>query len=93
MKPITLPAVTLLSATLLIPSAAGAQESSYSVTSPDGRIELSVQAGNELTYRISLDGEALVSASAIVTKAIVAATADAKQIFGIVVFFITSFIS
>ncbi|MCL7959770.1 MAG: glycoside hydrolase family 97 protein [marine benthic group bacterium] len=66
MKPITLPAVTLLSATLLIPRVAGAQEPiDYSVVSPDGRIELSVQAGDELTYRVSLDGEALVSASPI----------------------------
>ena len=66
MKPITLPAVALLSATLLIPRVAGAQEPiDYSVVSPDGRIELSVQAGDELTYRVSLDGEALVSASPI----------------------------
>jgi len=66
MKPITLPGVTVLAATLLVPSPAGAQEpAAYALTSPDGRIELSVRAGDELTYRVSMDGEELVSASAI----------------------------
>jgi len=66
MKPITLPTVTLLFAMLLLPSAAGAQgPSEYSLTSPDGRIELSLRAQDQLTYRVSLDGRALVAASAI----------------------------
>ena len=69
MKPITLPAVTLFALTLLSPSGSGAQElPDYSVISPDGRIELTVSAGDDLAYRISMDGETLVSASAIALR-------------------------
>ena len=69
MKPIALPALTLLAVLSPSPPHTGAQEpQDYGVTSPDGRIELTVRAGGELTYRISLDGEELVSASAIALR-------------------------
>lgn len=69
MKSITLPAITLLAATVLSPSGSGAQEPpDYRVTSPDGRIELTVSAGDHLAYRVSMDGETLVSASAIALR-------------------------
>jgi alpha-glucosidase len=66
MKPIVLPALTLTAVISLSPSYAGAQDvQDHAVRSPDGRIELTVRAGEVLTYRVSLDGKVLVSASTI----------------------------
>jgi len=69
MKPNILPAVTLLALMPLSPGHTGVQEpQDYGVTSPDGRIELTLSVEEELTYRVSLDGEELVSASAIALR-------------------------
>ncbi len=45
--------------------AAGQGDQAWEVTSPDGRLSLSLVAGDQLTYRIALAGSELVAASAI----------------------------
>jgi alpha-glucosidase len=47
------------------PAAAGQDSASWEVTSPNGRLSLSLRAGDQLTYQIALDGRELVAASAI----------------------------
>ncbi len=66
MKSLALSATTFLAVLCVGPTEAGAQgREAYAVTSPDGRIELTVQTGSELTYGVTLNGTELVSASAI----------------------------
>ncbi|MBT8477801.1 MAG: glycoside hydrolase family 97 protein [Gemmatimonadetes bacterium] len=66
MKPITLPVAILLALISSSPALSDAQEPQiFGVKSPDGRIELTVRAGADLTYQLALDGRELVVASAI----------------------------
>ncbi|WP_308502724.1 glycoside hydrolase family 97 protein [uncultured Alistipes sp.] len=52
----------LLAAALLFAAAASAQKS-YTLSSPDGRLQTTVAAGEELTYDIRLEGRTLLEAS------------------------------
>lgn len=66
MNRIALPGVLSFTLLALVPAPGRGQEAhTYQVHSPDGRIVLTLWAGDTLAYGIALDGQALVSASPI----------------------------
>lgn len=66
MNRIALPALLVLCAAFVQQRVAVSQEvEPYRVTSPDGRVEIAVWTGIQLTYRVAMDGRVLVERSPI----------------------------
>jgi alpha-glucosidase len=57
--------IALVAACALAPAAVAQEAQTFTVASPDGRIELSVTTGVRLEYAVALDGSVLVERSAI----------------------------